>query len=72
METTVFQISFLTKTDWVCRLGELGVADVWWDLVATWSLIGPRKRLERLFLKNMVCRTIIQKYYYRLLYDLVS
>ena len=56
-------------------LGELGVADVWWDLaVATWSLewnLGPG--YEDLFLKEygkIVDSEKIQ--YYRLLYDVVS
>ena len=56
-------------------LGELGVADVWWDLaVATWSLewnLGPG--YEDLFLKEYGKRVDSEKIqYYRLLYDVVS
>ncbi|MDG2195542.1 MAG: aminoglycoside 3'-phosphotransferase [SAR324 cluster bacterium] len=56
-------------------LGELGVADVWWDLaVATWSLnwnIGDG--WEELFLKEYgVPYDHNKNIYYRLLYDLVS
>lgn len=56
-------------------LGELGVADVWWDLaVATWSLnwnLG--NGWEDLFLKEYgVSYDHHKNIYYRLLYDLVS
>ena len=56
-------------------LGELGVADVWWDLaVATWSLnwnLG--NGWEELFLKEYgVSYDDHKNIYYRLLYDLVS
>ena len=56
-------------------LGELGVADVWWDLaVATWSLewnLGPG--FDVLFLKEYGRRVDSEKIqYYRLLYDVVS
>ena len=56
-------------------LGELGVADVWWDLaVATWSLewnLG--KGWEELFLDEYGISFNLKKTaYYRLLYDLVS
>jgi kanamycin kinase len=56
-------------------LGELGVADRWWDLaVATWSLswnFGPG--YEDLFLESYgVSRDDDRTQFYRLLYDLVS
>lgn len=56
-------------------LGELGVADRWWDLaVATWSVtwnFGPG--LEGLFLRAYgIERDQARIEYYRLLYDLVS
>ncbi len=56
-------------------LGELGVADRWWDLaVATWSLswnLGPG--YEELFLREYgVALDLKKRDYYRLLYDLVS
>jgi kanamycin kinase len=56
-------------------LGELGVADRWWDLaVATWSLtwnFGPG--YEDRFLESYgVPRDDIRSRFYRLLYDLVS
>ena len=56
-------------------LGELGVADVWWDLaVATWSLnwnLG--NGWEELFLKEYgVSYDHHKNIYYRLLFDLVS
>jgi kanamycin kinase len=56
-------------------LGELGVADRWWDLaVATWSLnwnFGPG--YEDLFLESYgVLRDADRMQFYRLLYDLVS
>jgi len=56
-------------------LGELGVADRWWDLaVATWSItwnFGPG--CEDLFLESYgVARDEGRVQFYRLLYDLVS
>lgn len=66
-------------TDWAATgfidLGELGVADPWWDLaVATWSLdwnLGPG--FEDLFLSSYgVERDNERLQFYRLLYDLVS
>lgn len=59
----------------VLDLGELGVADRWWDLaVATWSLtwnLGPGH--EALFLEAYgVEMDAARMRYYRLLYDLVS
>lgn len=56
-------------------LGELAVADRWWDLaVATWSLnwnFGPG--YEELFLQSYgVLRDDNRMQFYRLLYDLVS
>ena len=56
-------------------LGELGVADVWWDLaVATWSLewnLGAG--FEELFLKEYGQSTDVEKIqYFRLLYEVVS
>ena len=56
-------------------LGELGVADLWWDLaVATWSLtwnLGPG--YEDLFLEHYgIDRNEDRVRFYRLLYDLVS
>ena len=54
-------------------LGELGVADRWWDLAAaTWSLtwnLGPG--FEELFLAEYgVVRDPARTRFYRLLYDL--
>jgi len=66
-------------TDWEVTgfvdLGELGVADRWWDLaVATWSVtwnLGPG--YEDLFLADYgVARDESRVTFYRLLYDLVS
>ncbi len=56
-------------------LGELGVADVWWDLaVATWSLdwnLGPG--FQEFFLKEYgAVPDPARIQYYRLLYDVVS
>ena len=56
-------------------LGELGLADRWWDLaVATWSAtwnLGPG--YEDLFLRDYgVERDYHRVEFYRLLYDLVS
>jgi hypothetical protein len=56
-------------------LGELGVADRWWDLaVATWSItwnFGPG--YEDLFLASYgAVRDDARTRFYRLLYDLVS
>jgi kanamycin kinase len=56
-------------------VGELGVADRWWDLaVATWSLdwnLGPG--WEELFLRAYrVDRDNDRVAFYRLLYDVVS
>ncbi len=56
-------------------LGEMGVADRWWDLaVATWSVtwnLGPG--YEELFLSEYgVQRDQRRTDFYRLLYDLVS
>ncbi len=56
-------------------LGELGVADLWWDLaVATWSVtwnLGPG--YEDLFLQEYgVARDHDSVEFYRLLYDVVS
>lgn len=56
-------------------LGELGIADSWWDLaVATWSVtwnLGPE--YEDLFLSEYgVARDQNRIAFYRLLYDLVS
>ncbi len=65
--------------DWsptgILDLGELGVADRWWDLaVATWSLtwnLGPG--FEERFLRAYgVDRDEPRVQYYRLLYDVVS
>ena len=61
-------------TGWI-DLGELGVADRWWDVaVATWSIswnLGPG--LEDLFLDAYgVARDDDRIAYYRLLYDVVS
>jgi kanamycin kinase len=55
-------------------LGELGVADRWWDLaVATWSLtwnLGPS--FEELFLAQYGADADAQRTeFYRLMYDLV-
>jgi kanamycin kinase len=56
-------------------LGELGVADRWWDLaVATWSVtwnLGPG--YEGLFLEEYgVQRDPAREEFYRLLYDVAS
>ena len=56
-------------------LGELGVADRWWDLaVATWSVtwnLGPG--LEELFLSEYGVERDDQRLeFYRLMYDVVS
>lgn len=56
-------------------LGELGVADRWWDLaVATWSLtwnLGPS--YEDLFLSEYgVEKNDRQREFFRLMYDVVS
>ncbi len=74
-----FCLPNIVLDDWrpsgVLDLGELGVADRWWDLaVATWSLtwnLGPG--FEDLFLHSYGIESDPERSgYYRLLYDLVS
>lgn len=64
-----------TEVSGFVDVGELGVADRWWDLaVATWSVtwnLGPG--LEELFLHEYgVEKDEDRLWFYRLLYDLVS